>query len=687
MTTRNALRKVERLSAAAAAELEKSGITEAQAIALGMYSVDNAFTVDKGFDGVPGLVIPYFDAAGRPMRGHPTWPDFFRLRYLKEVKDFGDVSGKKLKRYVQPGGSAVHAYLANCTDWKAIQNDPTEPVLITEGEKKAAKACLEGFPTVGLGGVHSYRSSKTGVFWLPELEAFNWARRRVTIAYDSDYAQNPNICEAINKLGEELQERGALVDLISLPNVYDDGRKTGLDDLLVEKGDEALIKLLKEADALGVTAQLWNMNAEVVYVQDPGLIVSQTTRQKFSPQHFTNHSDWATASTPERQVRSNGSLSYEKMPAAPIWIKWPLRKRVDKITYLPGQEAFVVEKGRDYFNQWQGWGVEPKKGDVKPWLELIEFLFLGADKGAKDWFLDWCAYPLQNPGTKLFSACLLYGRKTGTGKTLAFYTLGKIYGDNFTKIKNKDLHDTWWAENKQFILGDEISGTDKRAEADSLKTIITQEEVNINIKFVPQFQVRDCINYGFTSNHADAFFLEDEDRRFFIQEVLADTPMPLEFYREYERWKEGGGPAALFHHLLQRDLSKFNPKGPAFQTTARDRMIVGGKSDLAGWCHELSRSPDTKLFFGQMRYVKDLFTSKELLDMYNREHASESKVTANGMARALAAAGFRLAYKGMPIATKTGQGRYFIIRNYDKWNTVTQVKDLARHVELTPVKS
>jgi hypothetical protein len=71
---------------------------------------------------------------------------------------------------------------------------------------------------------------------LPELEAFVWARRKVTICYDSDYTDNPMICTAINALAEELQERGALVHVATLPNVYEDeNRKTGLDDFLVEK--------------------------------------------------------------------------------------------------------------------------------------------------------------------------------------------------------------------------------------------------------------------------------------------------------------------------------------------------------------------------------------------------------------------------------------------------------------------
>lgn len=690
--TKTQLRKVDRLSSLAIEKLETSGITEAQAAELGIYSVDSAATLEHYFDGVAALVFPYYDVAKRPMRGNPTWPDFYRARYLKQnVKDFKSLTEAKEKRYVQPGGSGVHAYFPLCVDWKTLAADPTEPLLITEGELKAAKACLEGFPTIGLGGVHNFKQSKNGIFWLPELEAFNWARRKVTIAFDSDFSSKVMVCSAINELAQELQERGALVDLLLLPDVYEDDRKTGLDDFLVERNDEALVALLKDAEPLGMTNKLWNLNEQIVYVQDPGFIVVQETHQKMSPQMFTQHSIYSTESTPERTVRPNGTFSYDKVPAAPVWIRWPLRRWVEKLTYRPGQPMFCEYKGRENFNMWKGWGCESKKGDVTPWLKLVDFIFEGADKGAKEWFLDWCAYPLQYPGTKLFSSVLIHGLETGTGKTLLFYTLAKIYGDNFTKIENKDLYESWWGENRQFILGDEITGSDKHADADKFKTLITQEERNINIKFVPQFSIPDVMNYAFTSNRPTAMFIEDMDRRFFIHEVQG-SPLPQEFYDEYDKWKGrkdemGPGPPALFHWLLQRDLSKFNPRAPAFKTTARQRMIVAGKSDLAGWCHELREAPHIKLIFGQMRYSRDLFTAKELLELYKKEHDGDTKVTSNGMARALAAAGFPHAYKGMPILTKNGQGRYFIVRNVLKWKGINSVKELAKHIETPLVRS
>lgn len=675
---------------AAIRKLESSGLTPEQAASLGMYTVPNAATLDEQFEIQPALVIPYYGLKGERLRAHSAWPDFYRIRYLGEARhDFNAAAGAKESRYTQPRDTGVCAYYPSVVDWAQIAADPTEPLLITEGELKAAKATTEGFPTIGLGGVYNFRQSRQGVFFLPELEVFVWARRKVTIVYDSDYTRNPLVCSAINTLAEELQERGAFVHVATLDNVYEDEkRKTGLDDYLVERGDDALVALLIKAEPLGMTKRLWQMNEEIVYVRDPGMVVDLRTSQKLDCGKFNTYSDWATQSTPERKVKGDGSVSIVKASAAPVWLRWPLRRVVDKLSYLPGYERFTEKDDLTYLNQWKGWGCEPKKGDVKPWLDLIKFIFIDAEKAALEWFLDWCAYPIQFPGTKLFSAVIIHGRMTGTGKTLIGYTLAKIYGSNFIKIKSENLHDTWWAENRQLVLGDEISGSDKRSEADAMKAMITQEEININIKYIPQFSIPDCVNYYLTSNHADALYLEDEDRRFFVHEVTAAEPLPISFYNAYDKWKNSDGPSALMHWLMQRDLSTFNPKGPAFRTAARDRMVIANKSDLALWCYELRESPDDKLWFGQTRHVRDLFTSQELLAMYERDHErTTGKVTSNGMSRALAAAGFKQAYDGKPVkGPDKKQARYFIIRNLDRWNKVRDGKTLARHVALQPVR-
>jgi hypothetical protein len=216
----------------------------------------------------------------------------------------------------------------------------------------------------------------------------------------------------------------------------------------------------------------------------------------------------------------------------------------------------------------------------------------------------------------MFSAVVIHGLSQGTGKTLVGYTLGRVYGDNFKEIEDEDLEETYWAENKQFILGDEITGKDNRQYMNKLKRLITKEKIDINIKYVPQYTLPNAMNFLFTSQHGDSFFLEDKDRRFFVNEVVND-PLPDEFYTAYDAWYKGTGAQHLMEWLLSRKISKeFNPAAPPPRTAAKRRMIAATKGDVGAWVQELKEFPDQILRFGEMAHVRDLFSSRELLKMY-----------------------------------------------------------------------
>ena len=664
------------------AKLKSSGLSleDAKQLRISCLSGTQTSQLHPSFKQLCSLKIEYLDHNGAPM---PDWPGakpFYRLRYLETPTDFAAIADKKPVRYVQEPNTAPVAYFPGNQDWTDLVGDVGQPLILTEGELKAAKACKEGFPTIGLGGVYNWRSHKLGLTWLPSLEPVIWLRRNVYICFDSDYKTNPMVCAALRELAEELHRRGAFVHLVSLPTLHGFD-KVGLDDFLVNAGpsaNEMFRQLLAHAEPLGLTAPLWDLNGKYVYVQDPGLIVDQDTRFKASPSAFKEHLQ-APLNYQERQLKADGSVSFKAVSAAAAWLKWPLRTEVTKLTYQPGAPQFIQEP-RPLFNIWPGWGVEPVEDDVSMFLQLVEHIFTGSEPEAKAWFLRWCAYPLQHPGTKLFSSAVIHGIRHGTGKSLIGYTLGRIYGKNFTEISQMDLHNSFneWAEGKQFVMGDDVTGSNKRADADFLKKLITQRELRVNGKYVPTYAVPDCINYFFTANHPDSFFLEDDDRRFFIHEVRVG-PLPEEFYVEYDLWLDTGGSAAVFNYLLNLDTEDFNPAAPAFKTAAKERMIANVQSDLAGWVRQLMATPDHVLRVGELIVDKDLFTSKELLQFY--DPSGKTGTTANGLGRELARAGVQQVSHGRPIRLADGsQARYYAIRNSDHWLS-SQPQAAVKHLE------
>lgn len=651
-------------------KLKSSGIDSTLIKKLGLSFLDATQTtkLHKSFKPLSSLRINYHDHLGAPLSDVPKGKPFYRLRYLETPTDFAAITEKKPVRYVQEPNTAPVVYYPLNQDWSEIIDDVNQPLIITEGELKAIKACQQGFPTLGLGGVYNWRAHKLGLEWLSSMEPIVWLRRNVYICFDSDYRKNIMVCMALKELADELHRRGAFVSLVSLPQLPN-LEKVGLDDYLVHSSDESFRLLLHEATPLGLTKSLFDFNKRYVYIRDPGLIVNQSSHAKISPAAFKDHLN-STSEYQELEVKKDGTISYHAVPAAGAWLRWPLRCEAEKITYAPGQPRFI-ESNPIVFNSWRGWGVEPKKGDAKPFLKLLQHLFTGAEPEALAWFLNWCAYPLQYPGTKMYSSVLIHGRLHGTGKSFVGYTLGKIYGENFTEIDQQDLHSSFneWAEGKQFVMGDDITGSNKRSDGDILKKKITQQKIRINAKYVPSYTVPDCINYFFTANQPDAFFLEDDDRRHFIHQVLV-RPMSEDFYKEYELWLDTGGAEAVFDYLLNHKIGGFNPAAPAFRTAAKERMTAVVQSDLASWVRNLQQNADHILKVGEIKITKDLFTSKELLQLY--DPIMRGQTTANGVARELARAGVEHVTGGRPMRLNDGsQARYYAVRNAEKWLTAS----------------
>jgi hypothetical protein len=121
--------------------------------------------------------------------------------------------------------------------------------------KKAAKADQEGFPCLGLVGVEAWskprKKDTTGRRrgkheLLPDLAAVVWKGRPVTIVYDSDLTEKPEVSRAECSLAQALTAAGAKVKVVRLPH-RPGGAKIGLDDFLVDRRGEALRLLIETA--------------------------------------------------------------------------------------------------------------------------------------------------------------------------------------------------------------------------------------------------------------------------------------------------------------------------------------------------------------------------------------------------------------------------------------------------------
>lgn len=612
----------------------------------------------------PAYAIPYFELSGKVNC-------FSRLRFLEPVYGFAE---QKPRRYWQAAGSPVRAYFPPLVDWSAIAADPKILIYLTEGEKKAAAATAAGFPTVGLGGVWSWTSSARSQVLIPDLEAFVWQSRQVVLVFDSDPDPKPEVAAALARLARTLEERGAIVRAITLP--AEAGRKVGLDDYLVAHTAEAFAALPQEE--IGIASELVKMNAELAYIIDIGCAYAPATRQFYRDR---NHLvGMAYADRVYTTFDATGKV--RKTNVAAEWLAWPRRRTYTRLTYAPGKPLAL---GDGSYNLWRGWPAKPRKGDVSLFLELVDHVFSSSPREHRDWFLRWAAYPIQHPGAKLYTAVVICSNLQGVGKTLLGVTLGTVYGaENYSLVTTAQLHGAFndWQQHKQLIVGEEVTGTDKRTDADTLKHLITGETVHINQKYKPVYTLPNLANFFFTTNHPDAFLLDIDDRRYFIIEIDRPPPPP-EFFAAYDAWlKSPEAAPALFHYFLNDvDTRDFNPRGRAPVTTAKQEMIDLSGTECDRVARELRESPDTVLRVGGQVVDRDLFTLTELVAILDIRPPN----TPIAFSRALRRAGFRQ----LPITKIAGVGgrRLWAVRNREHWEKSSHADRVAEYTGKSESKS
>jgi hypothetical protein len=592
------------------------------------------------FPNAAGFLIPYFTIEGKVNC-------FSRYRYLEPVHS----PQNKLLRYMQPAGLSPEVYFPPLTDWIdyfSNHSGEARSVVITEGELKADCGAKYGVPTVGLGGVWNFKSKSHSL--IPSLKNIDWQDATVYIVFDSDAVNNVNVLMAENALAREMLECGARVRVVRLPKIGD-GKKTGMDDYIVARGAEDFYALLEATEPWLLGRQLHELNERVVFVHDPGMIIETGTYQRMTVSTFYNV--YAPYIWDQVHTGKGGKQKVTKKEAAKEWVKWAGRGEVARTTYKPGEGQITEDRE---LNTWAGWGLPEsviRPGNTELWVQLLDYLFEGLEPANRKWVEQWFAYPIQHPGVKLYSAVVVWGLKQGVGKTLVGHTMARLYGRNFIEIEKRDLINNFnaWAECRQFVMGDEITGDDKRDSSDRMKSVITRNMVTINAKFIPEYTVPDCINYYFTSNHPDSFFVEDNDRRYFIHEVKGGA-LPSEFYRAYDRWYRSDAVGALMHRMRNLDLKGFNPTAPAPWTESKKAMIEVGRSEVSSWVARLKDSPEEVLKNKYLEVNYSLMTTEELFALYDPEH--RGKLTRPGLSRALRSGGFNMVNSGSTLRIHPG---------------------------------
>ena len=130
--------------------------------------------------------------------------------------------------------------------YQYVISDPTIPIVLTEGNKKAAKLITEGFVTLSVPGVfNGYRKETDSL--IPQLEVFAVVNREIVIGFDQDSKEKTiaNVNKAIAKTGKLFEKEGCKVSVLTW-----DYPEKGVDDLIVAHGSEVFRKIYEQKYSL-----------------------------------------------------------------------------------------------------------------------------------------------------------------------------------------------------------------------------------------------------------------------------------------------------------------------------------------------------------------------------------------------------------------------------------------------------
>ena len=344
-----------------------------------------------------------------------------------------------------------------------------------------------------------------------------------------------------------------------------------------------------------------------------------------------------------------------------FWKKHPDSKVCVDFTYKPNDpKRFVMVDKKLMINVYEKNDLLPNpKADTDIFWDLVKHVIPHDE--CREHFLNWYAFPLQNPGVKIRHALIMQSDEFQLGKGSLFDLHRDILGHkNTRKIELAEALDKGknYLLNYQSVLVDEAkssgSWSEKAQLINTLKTIITEGSIGVRQLYKEYTEQDTCTNYWINTNYKDAFPLPKNEVRYWV--YFSPAKRNQQLLDEFHNQRLSGDLAAgVMAELLDRDLSKFNPLAPAPETSFRFEMSNMADRPLNDYVKE-------QFDQGAFPFDRDMVTTLELFDWLKKE--ARMKVTREReVAAALDAIGGKCV-KQVPIANVGSRATLWIIRDH-----------------------
>jgi predicted P-loop ATPase len=374
--------------------------------------------------------------------------------------------------------------------------DPSVPLWITEGQKKADALASVEQCAIALLGVWNWRGKNVlgGATVLADWEHVALKDRDVRIIFDSDLKKNKHVQAALSRLADWLKSKGARVRTALLPEI--DGHKAGIDDWLAASHRlEELEGLLQEpVHVAGRSERI--LSEEYIQALDQLGYRFKMLELDYTVEVNGEPLNDAMEAKIRTQLRDAG---YEHVNIArDAYIAHAYDHRYHPIKdYL----AAHTWDGQDHIAALAGYFTD-EDGVFEMWL--------------RKWLIGAVARVYKN-GTQ--NRALVLDGPQDIGKSyfvrwLASGLMGKYYMDSAVDPDNKDDHirlmNVWIWE-----IG-ELHATTGRVDRNALKQFLSREQVRVRVPYGRNDIVRPALtSFIATANNDGGFFNDPTGNRRF----------------------------------------------------------------------------------------------------------------------------------------------------------------------------
>lgn len=262
-------------------------------------------------------------------------------------------------------------------------------------------------------------------------------------------------------------------------------------------------------------------------------------------------------------------------------------ERVHSTCFRPEHKSgeIIANEGQRLLNTYVPIDTDRAAGDPALFLDLMARLL--PEQGDRDILLAYMAACVQYPGVKFQWAPVIQGT-FGNGKSLLSGVLSFCIGHRYTnKVNAQDIGNVFnaWILNKLLIIIDEIKIQGASNAVETLKWLITDDRVPIQLKGFDQMTGDNRANFMLCTNHEDGVIKTRNDRRFSVfftaqqnKEDIISSGMGGVYFPRLVAWLKGGGYAIVNNYLRRYQIpDALNPATLcvwAPETTSNEQAVI-----------------------------------------------------------------------------------------------------------------